>query len=124
MHNNTFLEAAETEILQSRRQVKKSSCSTDAKVRPLRSNALLVTDALELYLKEHADFAKRTKADYRDHFRYLQEWASEEGFPLSTMADFSVDIAKEYRAYMIEELGRSTVNIRLRTLKAFLLHRP
>lgn len=120
--NNTFAQTAEIVILQSRRQAKKSSPQSDQEVLSIKpmQNPLLIADALEKYLKEHAEFEKRTKADYRDHFRYLERWASEEGFPLTTVSDLTLDLATEYRAYLIEDYSRSTVNIRLRTLKAFL----
>lgn len=111
----------DVQLLPNRRQVKTNKAT---KIYVLRPEALRVNDALQLYLKDytaHKDFAPRTIEDYANHMRYLAKWANEEGHQIDTMTDFDEELVREYRNYMIEEFSAGTVNVRMRTLHAFLL---
>ena len=63
--------------------------------------------------------SERTLKDYKSHFHYLMKFLDDEDISRSEMTR---DLFREYISWMLYERGLSpvTVNVRIRTLRAFL----
>ena len=69
--------------------------------------------------KQTEGMSERTLKDYKSHFHYLMKFLDDEDISRSEMTR---DLFREYISWMLYEQGLSpvTVNVRLRTLRAFL----
>lgn len=68
--------------------------------------------------KRTEGLARKTIDDYETHFRYLMEFTEND----VTNAEVTVDLFRDYIEWMLTDRGLSpvTINIRLRTMRAFL----
>ena len=69
--------------------------------------------------KQTEGMSERTLKDYKSHFHYLMKFLDDEDISRSEMTR---DLFREYISWMLYEWGLSpvTVNVRIRTLRAFL----
>ncbi|KAA9012405.1 tyrosine-type recombinase/integrase [Niallia endozanthoxylica] len=69
--------------------------------------------------KQTEGMSQRTIKDYKSHFNYLMEFLDHEDI---TRGDMTKDLFREYISWMLYDRGLSpvTVNVRMRTLRAFL----
>ena len=69
--------------------------------------------------KQTEGMSERTLKDYKSHFHYLMKFLDDEDISRSEMTR---DLFREYISWMLYEQGLSpvTVNVRIRTLRAFL----
>jgi integrase/recombinase XerD len=72
------------------------------------------------FMKEVEGLANRSLYDYKRHFRYFKEYIQGEGIPKS--AELTATIFRAYIHYQLSEkkVNKTTTNIRLRTLRAYL----
>ena len=72
------------------------------------------------FMKEVEGLADRSLHDYRRHFRYFKEYIQGEGIPES--AELTATIFRAYIHYQLTEkkVTKTTTNIRLRTIRAYL----
>ncbi|MFX0560973.1 tyrosine-type recombinase/integrase [Tepidibacillus infernus] len=94
---------------------KKYSDSKDYKIKELHN--------LFIIAKRAEGLRERTIKDHKRHFRYLTTWMAENiGSDDVVITDLDIQILRQYIDYMQNELQVSpvTVNVRLRTLRAFL----
>lgn len=108
----------------------------DAKIRKAAKTEYTLNKAYEIFynVKKAERMRERTLADYRKHWRYLNEWLAEAYPELSMLHEFTAEVARDYVTYMstkrtkyagIENrevkgrnLAAGTVLIRLRSLRA------
>ncbi|ADU30391.1 tyrosine-type recombinase/integrase [Evansella cellulosilytica] len=108
-------------MLRERTKMKKGKRFTDStRVKKQNKINLSLTEMYERFLlfKKSEGLSKQTLFDYDVHFKYLLDFLERD-----LMADeMTTEIFLEYRNYMLNDLGlkASTVNIRLRTIRAFL----
>lgn len=72
------------------------------------------------FMKEVEGLANRSLYDYKRHFRYFKEYIQGEGIPES--AELTATIFRAYIYYQLNEkkVTKTTTNIRLRTIRAYL----
>ena len=82
---------------------------------------ILLVDCMNGFVnyKQTEGMSQRTLKDYQSHFHYLMKFLEDEDISRKEMTK---DVFREYISWMLYEQGLSpvTVNVRLRTLRAFL----
>lgn len=106
----------ERKLFNNRKTIRKGRRSQDRKV----DLDLTLVEMFERFMmvKKSEGLAERTIEDYQTHFRFFYEFL-EGDIPSS---EISIDIFREYLAFMIHEKGLKpmTVNLRVRTIRAFM----
>ena len=108
-------------VVEKQKKVRKYSVGKTSSKTMRTASLDSITDLYERFCnyKQTEGVSERTLKDYKSHFNYLMKYLDDEDISRSEMTK---ELFREYISWMLYELCLSpvTVNIRIRTLRAFL----